>query len=369
MKAAMPAHEPSEGRTIAVDHEDEHARDGAIHHAQVYARAAMIPTPRRILLIKPSALGDVVHAMPIAHLLKQRWPEARLSWLIARPFADVARRHPDVDEVIVFDRRGRETGRRLFDLLLHLRDARFDLAIDLQGLLRSAAMTLATIAPTRVGFAYAREASPLAYNLRVGARPGVRHALDRYLDVTERLGCGREPVRFDFGIDEADRAHASFLARTRRVALLLPGTNWQTKRWPAERFEAVAQWLRANTDIEPLVAGAKDAEELAPAIPSARSVAGMTTIHQLAALIERADAVVTNDSGPMHIAAALNRPMVALFGPTDPIRTGPWQMGDRVVRLDLPCSPCLSRRCSHQTCMRHLDPGIVSAELRGLLGL
>lgn len=329
----------------------------------------MIPTPRRILLIKPSALGDVVHAMPIAHLLKLRWPEARLSWLVARPFADIPRRHPDVDDVIVFDRRGRETGRRLLDLLLHLRDERFDLTIDLQGLLRSAAMTLATTAATRVGFAYAREASPLAYNLRVGARPGHRHAIERYLDVTERLGCGRGPVRFDFGIDDADRAHASFLARGRRVALLMPGTNWPTKRWPAEKFEAVAKWLRASTDLEPLVAGAKDAQELASAIPSARSVAGMTTIHQLAALIERADAVVSNDSGPMHIAAALNRPMVALFGPTDPIRTGPWQMGDRVIRLDLACSPCLSRRCSHQSCLRHLDPDIVSAELRGLLGV
>jgi len=176
--------------------------------------------------------------------------------------------------------------------------------------------------------------------------------------VAETLGCGSDPVRFVFATDDVDRQYVAKLAPP-RYAVLSPGTNWATKRWPPEHFAALARPLRERFGLDSVVAGgpgdtALGKQIVAEAGTNVVDLTGRTNLRQLVALLERAELVVANDSGPMHIAAALNRPLVAPYGPTSPASTGPWGHYDSVIRLDLPCSPCYSRTCSHQSCLKWL---------------
>lgn len=310
--------------------------------------------PRAILLVKPSALGDVVHALPALALLRRRWPAARIDWLVNAPFAGLLESHPCLDGVVRFERAAWRRAWGLPALMGALRGARYDLAIDLQGLARSALLSAWTGAATIAGFAAAREGAPLLYTDRV-AGGGERHAVERCLDVVDALGCGREPVQFALPREPSAEAWAQATLPAAPFAALLPGTNWPTKRWPAERFAALVRPLRERFGLSSVLAGGADATALAGRIPADLDLTGRTTLPQLVALLRRAALVVTNDSGPMHLAAALDRPMVALFGPTSPIRTGPYRRDDAVLRLEMPCAPCFSRRCLHTSCMAWLE--------------
>jgi len=320
--------------------------------------------PRRILLIKPSAIGDVVHTLPILALLRRQFAEAHIAWLLTPACAGLLDGHPMLNEVIVFERHRFGRGWRepasahgLISFIQELRQRKFDLVIDLQGLLRSGLLAWLTGAPVRIGFANARELAPVFYTHRVRIDTAEQHAIDRYLKVAEALGCDMNgPLEFPFHVTDQDRGEvAAMLDGSTRYAVLLPGTNWATKRWPVERYAALVTPLRERFGLACVVAGSPDERELAEQIPGGINLAGRTSLRQLAALVERADLVIANDSGPMHIAAAMNRPLVTLFGPTNPVRTGPYRREDSVLRVDIACSPCYSRTCSHQSCLRWLE--------------
>lgn len=318
--------------------------------------------PRRILLIKPSSLGDVVHAIPAFNLLRRRFPNARISWLIAPACAGIIDGLPGLDELILFHRRrygsfwkDRSVLGEISDFLTLLRQRRFDLVIDLQGLARSGALALLTGAETRVGFSAAREGAWACYTHAIHVGSPEQHAVERYLKVMAAIGCHVDRVDFSFPIDDSHRAAVrELLGGAGRYAVLMPGTNWLTKRWPADRFGQLGEMLERRLGLRAVLAGGPDALALAPHLPSALNLAGKTDLKGLVALLEGASLVVANDSGPMHIAAALGVPLVAVYGPTNPVRTGPFGRMDSVIRLDMPCSPCYSRRCSHTSCMNWL---------------
>jgi lipopolysaccharide heptosyltransferase I len=318
--------------------------------------------PRRILIIKPSAIGDVVHALPVLNLVRRRWPAAHVSWLITPACAGLLDRHPMVDELVRFERKelgkGWRSPRAAIDLVRFTRDLgrrKFDLVIDLQGLFRSGWLAFATGAPCRVGPANAREGAWLFYTHRVPTGTPEQHAIERYLTIAQAVGCERGPVEFPFAVDDADRDYVARLTPA-RYAVLMPGANWLTKQWPVERFAALVGPLRERFGLDSVVAGGPDTAHLAEKVPATANLAGRTNLRQLVALLERAELVVANDSGPMHIAAALGRPLVTPFGPTNPVRTGPYRRMDAVLRVDIPCSPCYSRRCSHVSCLRWIEP-------------
>ena len=321
--------------------------------------------PKRILIVKPSALGDIVHTLPFLYLLRQRFPNAHIAWLVVPAFASLLEGHPLLNDVIRFDRRGianwwrdLAAASKLLKFSTDLRRQRFDLVIDLQGLLRSGWIAWQTRAPVRVGFDYAREGGAHFYTHRVPTRTHEKHATERYLDIAEALGCGRGPIVFDFGVERIDRlAAADLTGQSEKYAVLLPGTNWATKRWPEEYFAQLVQPLREEFGLDVFIAGANDVAPIR--FEGATNLAGRTTLRQLAALLDRASLVFANDSGPMHVAAALGRPLVAIYGPTNPVRTGPYLREDAVLQLDLPCRPCYSRTCVHQSCMRWLTPADV----------
>jgi len=337
-----------------------------------------VSDPGRILIIKPSAIGDVVHTLPFLNLLRRRYPKAHIAWLVTPACAGLIDGHPQLDEVILFDRRQYGLAWRhplaalnFVGFLRRLRRERFDLVIDLQGLFRSAFFAFETRAPVRVGFSNAREFAPAFYTHRVPVHTMEQHAIERYLAVAEAIDCGRSPVEFHFPTKDEDRARVRELLTANRdphvangYAVLLPGTNWPTKRWPAGHFAALVPILRERFHLPTIVAGSPSEVELCSQIPAELDLTGKTTLRQLVALLEGAALVIANDSGPMHIAAALGRPLVTLFGPTNPTRTGPYDRPETVLRLDIPCSPCYSRRCSHQSCLQWLTPEHVLTHVR-----
>ena len=318
--------------------------------------------PRRILLVKPSAIGDVVHALPILNLLRKRWPDAHIAWVLTPACANLLDGHPLLNEVILFERgrfgrgwREPAAAKGLVTFMKHLRRGEFDLVVDLQGLFRSGWMAWETRAAVRIGFANAREFAPLFYTHRVDVGSSEQHAIDRYLKVTAALGCGDGPVEFPFHVTDEDRQRVAAFDVREPYAVLIPGTNWVTKRWPVDRFASLAKPLRDRFGLMTVVAGSPGEAALAEQVSGGVNVAGKTTLRQLVALLDGAALVVANDSGPMHIAAALGRPLVTPFGPTNPVRTGPYRRDDAVLRLAIPCSPCYSRACSHQSCLQWLD--------------
>jgi heptosyltransferase I len=322
------------------------------------------PAPRRILIIKPSAIGDVVHTLPILNLLKRRWPEAEISWLVTPGCAPLLDRHPQLTEVIQFNRnrfghawRSLTATSAFARMIAGLRRRRFDWVLDFQGLFRSGWITWLTGADTRVGFDDAREGAPAFYTHAVSSGGWWhQHAIGRYLSMAAALGCDREPVEFHFAVDPADRAAAAAMVPpSARFAVLIPGSLWPTKRWPPEKFAKLAPALQERFGLDTVLLGIASEAEAAAAIPARFNLVGRTTLRQTIALLERADLVVANDSGPMHIASALGRPLVAIYGPTNPILTGPYGRLDSVLRLDLPCGPCLERECVHHSCLQWLD--------------
>jgi lipopolysaccharide heptosyltransferase I len=341
---------------------------------------------RRILLVKPSALGDVVHALPVAASLARRYPHARLDWLVEEEAADIVRDHPAVAETVVSKRRRwlrqlgnpREAAQAVGEAVAFarsLRAARYDAVLDLQGLFKSAIYVLCAGAPLRVGFAEGREGAPAVLTHRVVAPPQPVHAVDRYLALAAAVGVV-DPVReFRIAVGAGDAAQAARcldgLPRP-RVALH-PVARWRTKLWETARWRDMAQRLGREGIGVVLIGGQGDRRE-AEAIgrgadPPPRNLAGALSLKSLAALLARVDLLVCVDSGPMHVASAVGTPVLALFGATDPRRTGPLGPG-AVLRRELPCSPCLDRRCripDTLRCMRGLGVDEVWEAARALL--
>lgn len=344
---------------------------------------------QRILIIKPSSLGDVIHALPVLHGLRARFPSAVIDWLIATPFAPLVDSHPDLNETIPFDRR--RYGRigwspsatwEFMRFTKRLRKRRYDLTVDLQGLFRSGYLSWASRAPVRIGFRSAREGAWLFYTHRVDVPDPDAHAVDKNYLVGRQLGFNETPIEFRLYLSQQVRDQvASLLAEnglgsSRLPVVIAPGARWETKRWPPSRFAETIDRLVSIDGVSCAVVGGPDEVDLCRQIVSlckTRPVdlSGRTTLPQLAALIERAGVVLCHDSAAAHLAVALNRPVVCITGPTSPSRTGPYGRLDDVIRLDLDCSPCYLRRlerCMHgHRCMQDLAVSDVVQALRDRL--
>lgn len=340
----------------------------------------------RILVLKPSAVGDIVHALPVLVKLRERYPAARIDWLIRPENADLVRYHPALSSVVLFDRRrfarfGRDwsatTG--MLKLLSTIRAAKYDLVVDLHGQLRSALFAVASGAPNRVGFERTREGAWLVYTHHIALPTREVHAADRYLWLGNVLGFDAERPDFTIHLpplfDERVRGLLQRHALTGRpLAVLVPGTVWETKHWRIEGFADVANHLLRRGFGVALAGVSKDrprCQQIALLATGARDFSGQTSIGEMAALVRRAALCVTNDSGSMHLAAALDRPVVSVFGPTNPVLTGPYGRPQAVVQAGVPCSPCYLRklaRCAHQhVCMHEVTAAMVIERIERVL--
>ncbi len=302
----------------------------------------------RIAVVKLSSLGDVLHALPVAHALRHHFPGAHLTWIVeAREFA-ILKDHPDLDAVVPVDTRLwrrliwrpagiREVGDKLSRLTERLRRARFDVAIDLQGLIKSGLLTAYTGAPIRIGFAFAYCWEPLNVfftNRRVTPPPGAVHVVEQYLSLLAPLGVRAVPPVFRLPPDPtADRSIGDFLAAEGvkphdRLVALNPGAGRPSKRWPVERFGRLAERLAVEAGARVLLLWGPDEETMARSIAAGMTsrpiLAPPTTIPELSALLRRCALMVAGDTGPLHLAAALGTPCIGLYGPTRAERNGPY---------------------------------------------
>ncbi|MGQ9630634.1 MAG: lipopolysaccharide heptosyltransferase II [bacterium] len=316
----------------------------------------------RILVIKLSSIGDVVLVTPALRHLRRAYPKAKISFLVEREASDIVRHNPNLDELIIFDRTEFDL-RGFARIARHLRDARFDLAIDFQGLARSALFVYLSGARYRVGLGR----WPGYFRNIPHDRGRVRHAVVSYREVIRSMNIipeGRDELELHIGPEERARGDRlwkeSGLEGDRGVAILNPGAKWETKRWPTENFISLGRRLKEEGYGVALIGSEQDlptANRIAEELRNAANFAGRATLGETAAIISRGDVFITGDTGPMHIAMAVGTPVVALFGPTDPARTGPWGEHYAVVRSNSPCPPCLRRRCPLKTleCMRGID--------------
>ena len=362
----------------------------------------------KILLIKLSAVGDVVHTLPVLNKLRHRYPKARLDWLVRPAIADLLRQNPAIDNVIdPRARSGRGAWRRLLNCGAARRHAarrpvrsgarparpaaqrRLRLRLRRSGAhrvrpaARGAVEHLSANHPGRgeegtLGRARAREVR-LAYTHHIPLPTLDAHPVERYLGVAPMLGLDEGAADFSFPIPPEASARIDALADyygiagTKLVALA-PATNWETKQWRSDGFAEVARHFLKKGFGVVLIGSDRErgtCEDVARLAPGTVNLAGETTLSELAALIRRTTISVTNDSGPMHLAVALDRPVVGIFGPTDTVWAGPYRRDGAVLRTELPCSPCYLRQLSRcnfgHACMQQVGAGAVIERAESIL--
>ena len=342
-------------------------------------------SPRRICLIKPSALGDVVQTLPLLPALKLRFPESTISWVVNRELRGLVDGHPCLHESIPFDRKG--TWSDWIRLLTTLRQRKFDCVIDLQGLLRTAAMTVATSSPIRIGLETAREGSSLTLNCVIPQSNRSMAAHARYWRVADVLGVGETPRETFIATSSEDEEWTTRIVNRlpRPLFAVHPGARWETKRWPAEKFAELMIRAGRTWSGTTLILGSKaeqaDASRVEQQIGdvvgtggTARVVnlSGQSTLKQLSALLRRVDFAISNDSGPMHLAAGLGTPTLGLFTCTSAVRSGPPGDQHEMISTTVSCAAGYHKKCPHSgsghlACFRDLDVERVWSALQRLV--
>jgi heptosyltransferase I len=337
-----------------------------------------LPGHPRILLVKLSSFGDVLHALPTLEALRQAYPTAHITWLVEAAYAPLLSGHSALDEVWVAPRlRPAEffsgsNPARLRRLIQQLCARPFDLVVDVQGLLKSAVWVALAQSPRKVGYDHTRELSYLPLTERVTPFDPEAHAVKRYLNLARYLGAPPAPPRFRLGLDAAADISALIPAATGQpLAVLHPGARWASKLWPPASWARLGEWFHAHGS-QVAVTGSPADQSLAAGITAQCrapliNLTGRTSLAELAAILRETRLAVTTDTGVMHLAAALGTKVAALFGPTAPWRTGPFGEGHQVVRLGLACSPCFKRRCPEPRCLTGLTPEMVVAACEKIL--
>jgi heptosyltransferase-1 len=329
----------------------------------------------RVLIVRTSALGDVVHALPVLTALRRQLPEARIGWVVEEGMAPVLGGHPDLDELIVVRlRQWRKVSRRgtaeLGGFLSELRRFSADVALDLMGNHKAGVISRLSGARTRIGFArpHRREPSSAIFINRPVVPRGV-HAVDRMLSLLDALGLPPEPA--DFGPEKLFREEPA-LEITGPFALLHPGAGWANKRYPPAWWGKATRLLQVETGLPTWVAAARGEEELAAEVEAASEGAARVMpapdLPTLAALIRRARLMLGGDTGPSHLARALGTPLVMVMGPTDPERHGPYGDPQGAVYKRLPCSFCYQRLPETKACLFEVPPRQVAARGVDLVG-
>ena len=321
------------------------------------------PAVRRVLIVKLGALGDIVHAIPVAAALRRAFPAARIDWLVSAKHREILNLVPVVDRrIVINDRSGVGDGTSIWSVIRELRLSQYDVALDLQGLVKSAFFARSSGAARVIGFAshYVRERLARRFYTEVHDpggggmyHPDETHVVWTNLGLLESLGLrGIEP---EFPIErvESDVARDLLSQTGGRYVLINPGAAWATKRWPPGRLGAVAGTLRDRHALRSIVLWGPNEEPLAREVVASSSGAAIlsprTSIADLVALCRDASLFISGDTGPAHIAAAVGTPIVGIYGPTRPSRNGPWAPGDVTVSRDAVCQCHHLRRCKLET--------------------
>ncbi|MGZ3635344.1 MAG: glycosyltransferase family 9 protein [Syntrophales bacterium] len=326
-----------------------------------------------ILIVKLSAIGDVIHTLPSLAALRKLYPEANITWVIEDASADIISGHSYLDKVIVSHRKkwikdlkkGRISKpiREIKTFISDLRRQPYDLVIDFHGLIKSAAIVLLSSGKRKLGYDSMQELSGLFLNEKIPEDMD-KHAIDRYLDFLRYLGADAREPEYLIPIGEENINRVDDLLQRNAIdkkdsfVAVSPVALWDTKLWADEKFAALCDRIVGELKVSVVFTGnERDKLERIQSLMKAPSVnlGGKTTLRDLAYLYQRSSLLITTDSGPMHLAAAVGTPVIALFGPTDPSRTGPYGKGHVVIRRGLSCSPCFLKKCDSMKCMSDIS--------------
>ena len=332
-------------------------------------------TPERILIVKLSAIGDVVHTLPCLNALRQARPQAEIGWLVQEPGAQLLRHHPQLDQLIVFPRK--EWGKSFWRMMKEggpfvrkLRSYKFDVAIDFQGLTKSGMLAWLSGAKTRIGFGGkdGRELNKIFTNVKLTPPPERRHIIERNLSLLEPLGVANQqydsvlPIPGE-DVEFIDRFfEKSGLSEKAPPVAVYAGAGWSTKRWPPDCFAKLGARIAKELERPVLIVWGPGEDTVAIAIAEemraegAESVlAPQTNLLRLAALLDRCAVAVGGDTGPLHLAAALRTPCVGIFGASDAKRNRHYVEREVTLQLDeLECVPCWKHECPNQPTIKCL---------------
>lgn len=338
--------------------------------------------PSSVLIVRLSALGDVIHTLPALATLRAGLPGARIGWVVEERCADLLRGHPHIDQLIVVPRRAMakaagawrigQAKAMLGDVTTAMREPPYETAADFQGNAKSAIVGWLSKARRRVGFAPpdCKEGSHLLTTERIGRRPVGEHRVAKYIELARTIAGGAAAATAIVPVaDQAREQAEAWWGSERPRVLLAPGSSARMpeKRWP--HFAALATALRAQRGANVGVTFGLGEESIAAGIDAKRPGVA-PSLSELVGLLATADLVVSNDSAPMHLAAQLGVPTLGLFGPTDPVLFGPWGPRAGVLRAEGPCATCdrgAPRGEDTHACLKALEPGRVVAESIRLL--
>jgi len=305
---------------------------------------------KNILITKPSSLGDIVLALPALRALRMSFPEAKISWLIRPEFAQLIENHPHLDEIITFDRKLLARAwfhpgafGALMSLIRKLRRSKFDIVFDFQGLFRTASLAWLSGCKTRFGKATAREFATIFYTHKIIHNIENIHVVDYYMKIIQTAGASDFGVEFVFPQNPGAEDSVGKLLASQGIqdnyAVLISGSVHQDKCWPPERFAQLADMISSQYGLSIVATGSASEAKIVEKVKENSNVtivslAGQTSLSQLVALLKRAKLVVSNDTGPGHIAAALGVPLVMMFGRANPIMLEPYRRKDCVIAIE-----------------------------------
>jgi len=331
-----------------------------------------------ILIVKLSAIGDVIHTLPSLTSLRRLYPRAHITWVVEEAAADLILNHPQLDKVLVSHRKTwmknfkkgqfKKNYGEVTQFVRDLRKRPYDLVIDFHGLFKSSIIVFLSGGKRKLGYDSLQELSGLFLTEKIPEDMD-KHAVDRYLDFPLYLGAKKKKVEFILPSSADTENKVKLLLddyelQENKFVAINPIAYWDTKLWDNEKFAKLADLIQDKLKIKVIFTGSesKSIEEITSKMESKGiNLGGKTSLMQLACLFKKALMVITTDSGPMHLAAAVETPVIAIFGPTDPSRTGPYGKGHTIIRTNLSCSPCFLKKCKTTNCMKNITPEQVYA--------
>jgi len=337
-----------------------------------------------ILIVKLSAIGDVIHTLPSLAELRRLYPDAHITWVVEEAAADLVKHHPFLDSVLISRRKRwikdfqsgniKQTLKEIFSFIKNLRQRRYDLVIDFHGLFKSSMIVFFSRGKRKLGYDSLQELSGFFLNEKIPEDMN-KHAVDRYLDFPRYLGAKIDRAEFTLPSNkEAEEKVLRLLGKynleDKKFVAINPIALWETKLWSNAKFARLADLINNELQMRVVFTGSEEEplENIISLMTTEKiNLGGATTLLELAYIYKKAQIVITTDSGPMHLAAAVETPVIALFGPTDPARTGPYGSGHKVLRAENDCSPCFLKKCSTKKCMEDITPEQVFAAVKNII--
>ena len=333
---------------------------------------------KNILVVKLSAIGDVIHALPVSYAIKETFPDAKLTWVVEPPAYDLLKMNPCVDKIILFQKKEFKTFsgfvKKFLPFKQEIQQENYDAVLDLQGLFKSAAIAFFANSNIKLGICNMRELSNKISTPVVGEH-AKGHIVERYLDTARAIGCRVDKVVFPIEIPAEENLKAieimlqNGLDENKPYFVFAVGANWENKRWRTNFFAELGNWLYSVKVTPVIIGGGALDEERAEKIISQMEIppvnlVGKTNLIQLAYVIKKARLVLGGDTGPVHLAAGLGVRTLMLMGPTDANRNGPYGQIENAIEVDRNCKGCWKRACpKNKNCLENISVQLVKEKI------